>query len=176
MTVSACYIFLATVLAPALVELGLNPIGAHLFVLYWGMLSYITPPVALASITAAQISGAKGLATGFTSMRLGAALFLLPFVFVYEPALLLQGDTGTILLSVGSAALALTVLSCALEGYLYGFGPITRFERVLAAGAALALMPPDRIAELSGLALLIATGLITARRLRSLSRAGLPEA
>jgi len=175
MTVSACYIFLATVLAPALTELGLSPIGAHLFVLYWGMLSYITPPVALASITAAQISGARGLATGFTSMRLGAALFLLPFVFVYEPALLLQGDLATILISVGSAVLALTVLSCALEGYLYGMGRITRWERLVAGGAALALMAPDRAAELSGLVLLLAVVALAGWRLRGASRAGLPE-
>ena len=173
MTVSACYIFLATVLAPALVELGLNPIGAHLFVLYWGMLSYITPPVALASIAAAQISGAKGLAAGFTSMRLGAALFILPFVFVYEPALLLQGDLLTIVLSVGSAALALTVLSCAMEGYLYGVGRIDLWERLFCAAAALALMVPDRMAELAGLALLLATFCVSTLRMRARHRAGL---
>ncbi|MEZ5674981.1 TRAP transporter, 4TM/12TM fusion protein [Thalassovita litoralis] len=160
MTVSACYIFLATVLAPALVELGLSPIGAHLFVLYWGMLSYITPPVALASITAAQISGAKGLETGFTSMRLGAALFILPFVFVYEPALLLQGDPLTILFSVGSAVLALTALSCALEGHLYQVGRIGPVARLVTGVGALLLMIPDRMYEAAGLALVLGLALL----------------
>lgn len=165
MTVSACYIFLATLLAPALVELGLSPIGSHLFVLYWGMLSYITPPVALASITAAQIAGAKGLATGFTSMRLGAALFLLPFVFVYEPALLLQGDLITIIISIGSTVLALTALSCALEGYLYRLGKITRWEKLLIGIGAIALMAPNHLSEITGLfVLVLAYGIVVLRQ------------
>lgn len=158
MTVSACYIFLATVLAPALVKLGLSPIGSHLFVLYWGMLSYITPPVALASITAAQIAGAKGMATGFTSMRLGAALFILPFVFVYEPALLLQGgDITATVLAIGTAVMALTALSCALEGYFYGVGHIRTVERLIVGTGSIGLMVPDRMFELAGLAV-VASG------------------
>ncbi|MFD2740976.1 TRAP transporter permease [Sulfitobacter aestuarii] len=156
MTVSACYIFLATVLAPALVKLGLSPIGSHLFVLYWGMLSYITPPVALASITAAQISGANGMATGFTSMRLGAALFILPFVFVYEPALLLQGgDIMQMVLSIGTAIAALTALSCALEGYFYGVGRIGPIERLIVGFGSIGLMVPDRAFELAGLIIIL---------------------
>ena len=165
MTVSACYIFLATVLAPALVKLGLSPIGSHLFVLYWGMLSYITPPVALASITAAQISGANGMATGFTSMRLGAALFILPFVFVYEPALLLQGgDVSQMVLSIGTAIAALTALSCALEGYFYGVGRINPVERALVGIGAIGLMVPERILEATGLMIvLVGVGIAWAR-------------
>ncbi|WP_069300164.1 TRAP transporter permease [Neptunicoccus sediminis] len=162
MTVSACYIFLATVLAPALVKLGLSPIGSHLFVLYWGMLSYITPPVALASIAASQIAGAKGMATGFTSMRLGAALFILPFVFVYEPALLLQSsDVLATVLAIGSAISALVALSCALEGYFYKVGVITYLERGIIGCGAVGLMVPDRMAEAAGLAM-VATGVALA--------------
>ena len=156
MTVSACYIFLATILAPALVKLGLSPIGSHLFVLYWGMLSYITPPVALASITAAQISGANGMATGFTSMRLGTPLFILPFVFAYEPALLLQGgDVFAIVMAISTAIAALVALSCALEGYVYGVGRIYRFERLIVGIGAIGLMVPDRYFELAGVAVLL---------------------
>lgn len=156
MTVSACYIFLATILAPALVKLGLSPIGSHLFVLYWGMLSYITPPVALASITAAQISGANGMATGFTSMRLGTPLFILPFVFVYEPALLLQGgDVFAIAMAISTAVAALVALSCALEGYVYAVGQIRPVERVIVGLGAIGLMVPDRYFELAGVAVLL---------------------
>ena len=155
MTVSACYIFLATVLAPALVGLGLNPLGAHLFVLYWGMLSYITPPVALASIAAAQIAGAKGMETGFASMRLGLVLFILPFMFVYNPGLLLQGDILNIVMSVATAVAATVLLSCAVEGYLYKVGPIAVLERAMLLIGALALMMPNREAELAGGSILI---------------------
>lgn len=155
MTVSACYIFLATILAPALVGLGLSPIGSHLFVLYWGMLSYITPPVALAAITAAQISGAKGLETGFMSMRLGAVLFVLPFLFVYQPALLLQGDLFTIVTSIGIAIVGLTALSCALEGYLYGIGRINRAVQAVLFVASILIIIPHRPTELIGALMLL---------------------
>jgi TRAP transporter 4TM/12TM fusion protein len=157
MTVSACYIFLATLLAPALVELGLNPIGSHLFVLYWGMLSYITPPVALAAITAAQIAGASGMRSAFKAMRLGATLFVLPFVFVYEPALLLDGPTLTVIAAVGTAALALTLISCAFESYLYGVGQIGTVTRLALFTSGALLLIPNRDIELAGLAVLVAT-------------------
>ena len=160
MTVSACYIFLATILAPALVELGLSPIGSHLFVLYWGMLSYITPPVALASITAAQISGAKGLETGFMSMRLGIVLFILPFLFVFQPALLLDGAVTEVVLCVATAVAGLTLLTCALEAYLYGFGRIGGLVRLLIGAGGLLIVVPDRSFELAGLCLVLVTGLI----------------
>lgn len=169
MTVSACYIFLATILAPALVGLGLSPIGSHLFVLYWGMLSYITPPVALASITAAQISGAKGLETGFMSMRLGGVLFVLPFLFVYQPALLLQGDLFTIVTTIGTAIVGLTALSCALEGYLYGIGRINRAMQAALSIAGILIIIPHRESELIGAVLLLAILLqafISRRRFR----------
>lgn len=157
MTVSACYIFLATLLAPALVELGLDPVGSHLFVLYWGMLSYITPPVALAAITAAQISGASGMQAGFQAMRLGATLFVLPFIFVYEPALLLDGPVFTVVAAVGTAALALTLISCAFESYLYGIGRIGTAGRAALFVAGALLLIPDRAVELAGLGVLVAT-------------------
>ncbi|MBR9823583.1 MAG: TRAP transporter fused permease subunit [Rhodobacteraceae bacterium] len=154
MTVSACYIFLATLLAPALVDLGFSPIGSHLFVLHWGMLSYITPPVALASIAAAQISGARGMEAGFTSMRLGVVLFVLPFLFVYQPALILDGPLAEVVLSVGTAVVGLAVLSCALEGYLYGIGRIGVVARLATGAAALMIVVPHREIELTGLVLL----------------------
>jgi len=157
MTVSACYIFLATILAPALVGLGLSPIGSHLFVLYWGMLSYVTPPVALASITAAHISGAKGLETGFMSMRLGVVLFILPFLFVFQPALLLDGTPFDVVLCVATAVAGLTLLTCALEAYLYGIGRIGWPSRLLIGAGGLLIVVPDRGFELAGLCLLLVT-------------------
>ncbi|MEC8669412.1 MAG: TRAP transporter fused permease subunit [Pseudomonadota bacterium] len=170
MTVSACYIFLATLLAPALVDLGFSPIGSHLFVLYWGMLSYITPPVALASIAAAQISGAKGMEAGFTSMRLGIVLFVLPFLFVYQPALILDGALVDVVLSVGTAVVGLALVSCALEGYLYGVGRIGMLARVAVGVGALMIVVPVRAVELGGIAVMVVTVLILlAQRRRQLA-------
>src|SRR5690606_30254558 len=91
MSSSACYICLAVVLGPALTEAGLTPSASHLFILYWGLISFITPPVALAAIAAASIAKANPLYTGMKSMRLGMINFFLPFFFVLNPTLILIG-------------------------------------------------------------------------------------
>jgi TRAP transporter 4TM/12TM fusion protein len=122
MTVTAAYIFLAVALAPALVEGGLNPMAVHLFILYWGMLSYITPPVALGAFAAASLSGARPMATGFQAMRLGSIIYAVPFFFVLEPALILQGDALTIAATLAQALVGIALISAALENHLIGFG------------------------------------------------------
>jgi len=153
MTVSACYIFLSILLAPALVEAGLNPLASHLFILYWGMMSYITPPVALASITAAGIAGANSWQTGMYSMRLGGILFVLPFMFVLNPSLILQGDTGPILLSSATAVIAMWTLASGTEGYLYRAGIIAWPVRILLITASFLLIVPGLRTDLIGLLL-----------------------
>ena len=84
LTVTAAYVFLAIVLAPALIGGGLMPLAVHLFILYWGMLSFITPPVALGAFSAASIAQSSPIATGFEAMRLGVAIYLVLF-FCVEP-------------------------------------------------------------------------------------------
>ncbi|MGM0583497.1 MAG: TRAP transporter permease [Pseudomonadota bacterium] len=152
MTVSACYIFLSILLAPALVQAGLNPLASHLFILYWGMMSYITPPVSLAAITAAGIAGSDNTRTGFYAMRLGSILFVLPFLFVLNPSLILQGEVGWILLSAATALLAIWLFASALEGYLYRLGTVGWLSRagLLAAGGA--LIYPGYYSDAVGLA------------------------
>ena len=124
MTVTAAYIFLAIVLAPALIEGGLNPMAVHLFILYWGMLSFITPPVALGAFAAASISGSKSVETGFTAMRLGVATYFIPFFFVLEPALVLQGQTWTGLVTFIEVILGTWLIAGAAQGYLPFVGSI----------------------------------------------------
>lgn len=161
MTVSACYIFLSILLAPALVEAGLNPLASHLFILYWGMMSYITPPVSLAAITAANLAGANAWATGLNAMRLGSVLFILPFMFVVNPALILQGEWSVIIPAAITAIVAMWILASALEGYLYRAGVIGWPVRLvlMVSGAVLAF--PGSWSDLIGLALLaVAYGLV----------------
>ncbi len=153
MTVSACYIFLSILLAPALVEAGLNPLASHLFILYWGMMSYITPPVALASITAAGIAGSNAWQTGMYSMRLGGILFVLPFMFVLNPSLILQGPSGPILLSSATAVMAMWILASGSEGYLYRVGMIAWPVRILLLIASFLLIVPGLITDSIGLLL-----------------------
>src|SRR3546814_3143583 len=85
MTVTACYIFLAIVLAPPLVKSGLDPLAVHLFIMYWGMISFITPPVALATFAASSIARTSPFKIGFQAVRLGAVIYIVPFFFVLNP-------------------------------------------------------------------------------------------
>jgi len=151
MTVSACYIFLSILLAPALVNAGLNPLASHLFILYWGMLSYITPPVSLAAITAAGVAGANATKTGLYSMRLGGILFVLPFLFVVNPSLIMQGELSRILMSTVTAITAIWLIASSMEGYLYRVGIIAWPLRVMALIAGGLMIYPDLVTELAGL-------------------------
>ncbi len=153
MTSSACYIFLAVTLGPALIEGGLNPIAAHLFILYWGLISFITPPVALAAIAAASIAKSDPWRTGVWAMRLGLVNFVLPFLFVLNPTLILIGDPLHILHDVATACFAILLLAAGLEGWLYGVGRIGWLSRALLIVAALGLLTPGLTTDLVGLAL-----------------------
>lgn len=122
MTVTAAYIFLAIVLAPALINSGLDPLASHMFIMYWGMLSFITPPVALAAFAAASVAQVSPMRAGWEAMRLGAIIYFIPFFFVLNPALLLQGETAEVVLMISTALLGVVLISAGLQGYLIGFG------------------------------------------------------
>ncbi len=144
MTVTAAYIFLAVVLAPALVDQALTPLSAHLFILYWAMLSYITPPVALGAYAAASIAEASPLRTGFAAMRLGSVLYLIPFIFVLDPTFILAGSPVQTLQAMLEALLGVWLIAGALQGFLPGVGRLHRFfARVLLGLGGLAIGLPD---------------------------------
>jgi TRAP-type uncharacterized transport system fused permease subunit len=124
MTVTACYIFLAIVLAPPLVKAGLDPLAVHLFIMYWGMVSFITPPVALASFAAAPLARCSPFAVGFEAMRMGSIMYFVPFFFVLNPALILQGPAWEILVVTSTAVVGIACIGAALQGYLLGMGRI----------------------------------------------------
>jgi len=124
-TVTVAYIILALTLAPALTDSGLSAMGVHMFMLYWGMLSYITPPVALGSFAAASLAQANPMRTGFESMKLGTIIYFVPFFFVLDPGLIMQGEPLHILTVFSCAILGVIVLSTSLQGYLYGIGDLT---------------------------------------------------
>jgi TRAP-type uncharacterized transport system fused permease subunit len=127
--------------------------ASHLFILYWGMMSYITPPVALAAITAAGVAGSDPGRTGFYAMRLGGILFILPFLFVINPALILQGPWGTILTASFTALIAIWILSSAMEGYLYRVGPLSWPLRIFVLAAGFTLIYPERFSDVIGFTL-----------------------
>ncbi|MEO0819481.1 MAG: TRAP transporter fused permease subunit [Pseudomonadota bacterium] len=137
MTVTACYIFLAVVLAPALEQAGLNPLAVHLFILYWGMVSYITPPVALGAFSAATLAGAAPLSAGLAAMRLGAVIYLAPFIFVLNPALVGEGSAFAVMGGLAMAVAAVWCLASALQGHLSLVGSLG--EGASGAGLRLSL-------------------------------------
>ncbi|SNT76640.1 TRAP transporter permease [Paracoccus seriniphilus] len=156
MTVTACYIFLSILLAPALVQAGLNPIASHLFILYWGMLSYITPPVALAAITAANVAGSKPMQTGLHAMRLGMPLFVLPFIFVYDPALIMDGTWLQIFERVLLTLVAIWAITSAFEAWIYKVGQIGMLSRAAFALGGVLILFPELTTSLAGAGILMA--------------------
>jgi TRAP-type uncharacterized transport system fused permease subunit len=106
MPTAAVYIVLATVVAPALVDMGIPPLPAHLFLFYFGLLSLLTPPVAVASMVAAGLAGSDMWRTGIVGVQLAAAAYLLPFLWVFNPALILQGSIPAIIYAVLTATCA----------------------------------------------------------------------
>lgn len=124
MTVTAAYIFLAILLAPALVQGGLDRMAVHMFILYWGMLSFITPPVALGAFAAATVAGANFMRTGLEAMRLGSIIYFIPFFFVLDPAFILKGDWDHVLLTFGNAVIGVVLISGGLQGHLVGIGKL----------------------------------------------------
>ncbi|MDR6659715.1 TRAP transporter 4TM/12TM fusion protein [Tardiphaga robiniae] len=128
LTTTSCYIFLAILVAPALEKLGLNKMAVHMFIFYWGMLSSITPPVAIASFAAAGIAGAPAMKTGWESMWVGSIIYFIPFFFVLNPALLLQGDSPYLEVFglTGLACLGIVFICGGIQGYQAYVGDLRR--------------------------------------------------
>lgn len=137
----AVYVLVATLLGPALSQLGILPIAGHLFLFYFAMLSLLTPPVCVAAYAAAAIGGAHPMKTGFEAVRLGAVAYIVPFLFVYSPTLLLIGTFTDVLLAVVTAFLGTALLAVGLVGYLYRHIGWSWRLPLIAAGIAL-LIPP----------------------------------
>ncbi len=161
MTVTAAYIFLAIVLAPALEASGLNAIASHMFIMYWGMLSFITPPVALAAFAAASVAKVSPMRAGLQAMKLGAIIYFIPFFFVFNPALLMQAGPAEVLTVLATALLGVALVSAALQGYLLGVGNLGEHfsgavARVLVfAGGLLMATPGGGMLDLSHRSLML---------------------
>jgi TRAP transporter 4TM/12TM fusion protein len=115
---TAVYIILASLAAPALIQMGVSPLAAHLFVFYFGCISTITPPVALTSYAAAGIGDANPSKTGVKAFTFGIVAYIVPFMFVFSPALLLRGEPLLIITSLISATVGIIILSTSVAGYL----------------------------------------------------------
>jgi TRAP-type uncharacterized transport system fused permease subunit len=178
---AVCYLLLATLIGPVLGSLGVVPLAAHFFIFYFGMMSMVTPPVALAAYTAASIAGTGALGASWSAFRYALVGFTLPYMFVFRPELLLVSPDdgplamGRVLSAVVAAFLGITALAGALAGHLrHSLGPLAR----VAAGAAAALLlypgllpwrplPGVSVLDLAGAALLAVVAFAPAPRSRA---------
>jgi TRAP-type uncharacterized transport system fused permease subunit len=140
MPTTGVYVLLATVAAPALIEFGITPMAAHMFIMYFGMMSMITPPVALAAFAGAAIAGADSMRTGYAAMRFGWLAFVIPFMFVISPTLLMQGSPLLIVFNFLTALVGTCLVSMGVIGYFFRrLGPLNRL--IFAAAGLAAILP-----------------------------------
>ena len=134
------YVLVAALVAPALVEVGVDIVAAHMFVLYFGMMSMITPPVAIAAFAAASLTRADPMRTGYAAVKFGWLAYVIPFLFVLSPTLILKGETGAIVLAVTTALVGVWLVSVAVAGY--ATRPLNGVMRLAFAVCGLAALMP----------------------------------
>jgi TRAP transporter 4TM/12TM fusion protein len=148
------YIFLAIVVAPGLIAAGLNEFAVHFFIVYCSCWASLTPPVATVAYVAAELAGAPPMKTGFYSMRLASAKFILPFFFVINPALILRGTSvGEELWMIGTCFFGLMLISAALEGYLWILGRVGWAGRLALFASGFLIAIPTLVSDYYGLGL-----------------------
>jgi len=151
MTAAAVYITLVATVIPILTRAGIPDIAAHFFAFYYGIISNITPPIALTAFAAAPLAGAGPMATAVQATRLGAASFLLPILFIYGPALLLEGEWWEVITVSGTAFLGLTALAITFTGYFFGFVPM--WQRAIFLASTVLLIVPELTSDAAGISL-----------------------
>ncbi|MGL6251367.1 MAG: TRAP transporter permease, partial [Billgrantia desiderata] len=149
MPTTAAYAVAASVVAPGLQQIGIPPLVAHFFVFYYAVLSAITPPVALAGYAAAAISGTDPLKTAMTSFKFGLAAFIVPFMFFYSPALLMDGTWMQILRVALTAGVGIYLLAASVQGWFLN-GGVNLVQRVLLLAAALSMIAGGWMTDLLG--------------------------
>ena len=170
MPTTAAYAVAASVVAPGLVRLGIPPLTAHMFVFYYAVISTITPPVALSAYAGAAIAGGDAMKTSVVAFKYGLAAFLVPFMFFYSPALLMQGETIVILRVVATALIGVWFLAGAVQGWF--FGPMPWLLRGVLLVASLLLIEGGWTTDLAGIGLGVAVLLYQRIRHRETPKPG----
>lgn len=152
----AIYLTLAVLVAPALLEVGVPTIASHLFILYWGLVSFITPPVCIAAFVAAGIAGANPMKTGLVATRLGIVTYIVPFMFIFSPVLVMIGSPAEIALATTTSLAGVLILSIGVVGRFYvGIGRLSLFERLVCLASALLLMRPGSVTDIIGIGIIL---------------------
>ena len=173
MPVTASYVILAVLAAPAIENAGVPPIAAHLFIFYFANLSFITPPVCVAIFVAATIAGSKPMETAVEAMKLAVVAFIVPFVFVYDQAILMEGTWFEIVVELLTCVVGFIALSVALQGFFSA--PVGNLLRLGLAAAGIAAIIPVigiKLAGVAAAAALLALVYALGRRAADVSAAG----
>lgn len=160
-TVTA-YLILAALLAPGLIKLGASPVAAHLFIIYAASMAGITPPVALTSFAAAAIAEADPWETSWSAVKLGLSVYIIPFMFVFGPGLLLIGDSGEVIGTLITATVGIIALSATVIGWF--LVPLKLIERAISMIGAIMLIDPGLITDLIGFSLVALVAILAIRR------------
>ena len=155
------YITLAVLVAPALVDAGVEKLAAHFFVFFFGIIAMITPPVAISSYAAASLADSNPMKTSMIAWRLGLSAFILPFMFVYGPSLLMIGSFSHIILTLCTSIIGVSVLAMCLQGWGYFSGRLNLVCRALLFISAVCLIKPGLISDGLGLGLIVIVGAIS---------------
>ena len=151
---TAAYLVLASLVAPTMIQLGIPPLAAHMFIFYFGCISSITPPVALAAYAGAGLAGCDPNKTGYKAFRLAFCSFLMPYLFVYNPVLLMEGGVLDILWSLVTALSGAYLLASGFEGFFFRWS-LKWFERPLMILGAVMLIVPGMVTDLVGIAIIV---------------------
>lgn len=156
MNITPTYILAASLAAPALIRAGVQPMAAHMFIVYFAAMATMTPPVAMAAYTAASIAKSDPMKVGFTAVKLGIVAYIIPFVFVYRPEILLYGDIKHIIVSSIAILVGCYALASGVNRWL--FRKTSGYEYIGLLVAAFMLFWPNYLSNLIGLGILLIVG------------------
>lgn len=151
---TAAYLVLAALVAPTLIDLGLSAMAAHMFIFYFGCISSVTPPVAMAAYAGAAIAGCDPNKCGYKAFRLAIAAFIIPYMFVYNPVLLMDGSVLDIIQCMVTALMGAYLLGAGFEGFFWSW-KVTKIEQLLLLAGAMLLIVPGTITDLTGIAIIV---------------------
>jgi len=159
---SAVYILLATLVAPAMVRFGVDPMAAHMFILYFGVMANVTPPIAMAAYAGAMVAGANMNRTSLIALRLALVGFVVPFVFAFQPSMLFEGSVLSTIWVTGTALLGVFALTVALQGFYRH--SLNLVERIIVGASGVSLIAPSITAAIVGASLLVLSTQLVSRR------------
>jgi TRAP transporter 4TM/12TM fusion protein len=164
LTTTACYVILAVLVAPSLIKMGIQPLASHFFVFFFGMYSFITPPVALGAYAAASLAGAEPFATGYAAWRIALPAFIVPYIFVYSPALLGFGTAMEVIFAVVTACAGVLFMTVSTVGYF--LKSLAGWQRFIMLAAGIMLIIPGHFTDVPGIimGLVVITTIIWSKR------------